>query len=72
MTVGQEFSGYVNQLEQSIESIKRQIPYVCQLAIGGTAVGTGLNSVKGFSEEVCNELNRLVHDRSLQVSDLYI
>jgi len=51
ITLGQEFSGYVAQLDMSIERIKSNISDVLELAIGGTAVGTGLNAPKGFDEK---------------------
>ena len=52
LTIGQEFSGYVAQLEFGIIALKNTIPHLSELAIGGTAVGTGLNSPKGYSELV--------------------
>lgn len=52
LTVGQEFSGYVAQLDYAIEAIRGTLPGVQALAIGGTAVGTGLNAPKGFGEKV--------------------
>lgn len=48
LTLGQEFSGYVAQLEFGILAIKNTLPHLSQLALGGTAVGTGLNAPKGF------------------------
>src|SRR3989449_3995938 len=48
LTLGQEFSGYVAQLDQDIEWIEGAQPGLFQLAIGGTAVGTGLNAPRGF------------------------
>jgi len=53
VTLGQEFSGYVNLMENAIESVKEALPKVYQLAIGGTAVGTGLNTRIGFAEGCC-------------------
>lgn len=52
LTLGQEFSGYVAQLDQSIEYIKLTLPSLYQLAIGGTAVGTGLNAHPDFAKKV--------------------
>ena len=52
LTLGQEFSGYVSMLKHSIESIKRSMPRLLELALGGTAVGTGLNTPKGFDVKV--------------------
>ena len=56
LSLGQEFSGYVAQLELGLESLRHTIPQVYQLAIGGTAVGTGLNAPKGFGEAVAERL----------------
>lgn len=50
LTLGQEFSGYVTQIKYGIERVKNTLPRLYQLAQGGTAVGTGLNSVTGFAE----------------------
>lgn len=51
LTLGQEFSGYTKQIEFSIQRIKATYPRLMQLAQGGTAVGTGINSKKGFAEK---------------------
>ena len=50
LTLGQEFSGYAKQVEYAIERVKTTLPRVMQLAQGGTAVGTGINSTVGFAE----------------------
>jgi fumarate hydratase class II len=50
LTLGQEFSGYVAQLDAALEGVSRSLPALHHLAIGGTAVGTGLNAPKGFGE----------------------
>lgn len=52
LTLGQEFSAYVQQLENGVNAIKRSLPMVAELALGGTAVGTGLNTPKGYAELV--------------------
>ncbi|MDR2834773.1 MAG: class II fumarate hydratase [Bacteroidales bacterium] len=57
ITFGQEFSGYVAQLEHGIESLSRAKIKLLELAIGGTAVGTGLNAPKNFDKLVCKYLN---------------
>nr|CAX73952.1 fumarate hydratase 1 [Schistosoma japonicum] len=59
MSVGQELSGYVSQLQQAVNSIISQLPAICYLAVGGTAVGTGLNCCKGFDKELCVSLTEL-------------
>lgn len=48
LTLGQEFSGYVAQLNFSLKAIKNTLPHLSELALGGTAVGTGLNTPKGY------------------------
>ncbi len=48
LTVGQEFSGYVSQLNHGIKALKNTLPHLAELALGGTAVGTGLNTPKGY------------------------
>ncbi len=50
LTLGQEFSGYAHQIKQSIRRVKNALPAIYELAQGGTAVGTGINSKKGFAE----------------------
>ncbi|KAG5321844.1 FUMH protein, partial [Acromyrmex heyeri] len=52
LTLGQEFSGYATQVEHGIKRVKDTLPRLYQLALGGTAVGTGLNARKGFAEKV--------------------
>jgi fumarate hydratase class II len=59
LTLGQEFSGYVAQLEQGDRHLHAALPHLCELALGGTAVGTGLNAPKGYAEQVAGELARL-------------
>jgi fumarate hydratase class II len=49
MTLGQEFSGYVGLLDENLERLESALPGLYRLALGGTAVGTGINAVKGFS-----------------------
>jgi fumarate hydratase class II len=59
LTLGQEFSGYVAQLEQADRHLHASLPHLCELALGGTAVGTGLNAPPGYAEKVAGELARL-------------
>jgi fumarate hydratase, class II len=59
LTLGQEFSGYAAQLEQADRHLHGSLPHLCELALGGTAVGTGLNAPKGYAEKVAAELARL-------------
>src|SRR5690606_28498213 len=56
LTLGQEFSGYVQQLDNGIERIEQSLPKLMQLAQGGTAVGTGLNAPLGFAEAVAERI----------------
>lgn len=58
MTLGQEFGGYAAQLEACISSLKQKVPGISELAQGGTAVGTGLNTYQGFAEQVAAEISR--------------
>jgi fumarate hydratase class II len=59
LTLGQEFSGYVAQLEHGEKHLHAAMPHLCELALGGTAVGTGLNAPKGYAERAAAELARL-------------
>ena len=59
LTLGQEFSGYVAQLEQADRHLHGALPHLCELALGGTAVGTGLNAPAGYAEKAAAELARL-------------
>ncbi len=59
LTFGQEFSGYVAQLGYGLTHIKASLPHVCELALGGTAVGTGLNTHPKFAILVAEELAQL-------------
>ena len=59
LTVGQEFSGYVAQLDYGIERIEGALPRLCELALGGTAVGTGLNAPENYSIRVARTIANL-------------
>src|SRR3954467_14476560 len=56
LSLGQEFSGYVDQLEQAQGALNAALPGLCRLAIGGTAVGTGLNTHPQFAQRACQSL----------------
>lgn len=56
LTVGQEFSGYVSQLDHGLKALKNTLPHLSELALGGTAVGTGINTPKGYSELVAKKI----------------
>ena len=59
LTLGQEFSGYAELLAQNIARLEYSLIDVYQLAIGGTAVGTGLNAPKGFAEKACKYIAKI-------------
>eukprot|EP00939_MAST-03C_sp_MAST-3C-sp1_P002589 g2589.t1 len=59
VTVGQEFGGYVSQIDHGMACIRNALPHLFELAIGGTAVGTGLNTHPGWSASVATEVARL-------------
>jgi fumarate hydratase class II len=59
LTLGQEFSGYVAQLSQALKHVETSLPHLYELALGGTAVGTGLNAPKGYAERVAKEIAAL-------------
>ena len=54
LTLGQEFSGYVSQLDHGINALKNTLDHLSEVALGGTAVGTGINTPKGYSEKVAD------------------
>lgn len=56
LTLGQEFSGYVAQLDHGLKALKNTLPHLSELALGGTAVGTGLNTPKGYAELVAKKI----------------
>lgn len=59
LTLGQEFSGYAAQLSHGERHVRDALPHLCELALGGTAVGTGLNAPPGYAVAVAAELARL-------------
>jgi len=58
LTLGQEFSGYLSQLEHGIAHVQASLTHLCELALGGTAVGTGLNAHPEFGARVAKELGK--------------
>merc|ERR1712018_358296 len=58
LTLGQEFSAYVQQLDNGITRVENCLPRIYELAVGGTAVGTGLNTRIGFAEGCCKEISK--------------
>lgn len=59
LTLGQEFSGYAAQLEYGIHALKSTLPHLAELALGGTAVGTGINTPDNFGENVARKIAQL-------------
>ena len=56
LTLGQEFSGYASQLEHGLRALKNTLPHLSELALGGTAVGTGINAPKGYDVLVAGKI----------------
>ncbi len=59
LTLGQELSGYVSQLDHGIRAIEHTLPHLAELALGGTAVGTGINTPKGYDVNVAKHIASL-------------
>src|ERR1035437_9642272 len=59
LTLGQEFSAYVSQLDHGLVALRNTLPHLSELALGGTAVGTGINTPKGYSELVAKKIAEL-------------
>jgi fumarate hydratase class II len=59
LTLGQELSGYVSQLDHGIRALENTLPHLSELALGGTAVGTGINTPKGYSVNVAKHIAQL-------------
>lgn len=59
LTLGNEFSGFVSQLDHGLKALKNTFPHLSELALGGTAVGTGLNTPQGYSELVAEKISEI-------------
>ena len=59
LTLGQEFSGYVSQIDHGLRALRNTLPHLSELALGGTAVGTGINAPKGYAEKVAAKIAEL-------------
>jgi fumarate hydratase class II len=59
LTLGQEFSGYASQVEHGIKAIENALIHLRELALGGTAVGTGINAPTGYSDEIAKEISKI-------------
>ena len=71
LTVGQEWSGYAVQLEDALDQVKHAIEKLYPLAIGGTAVGTGLNAPEGFGEKAAAEIAQLTGHPFVRARNLF-
>ena len=58
ITLGQEFSGYVSQIDHGIKSLQNSLDHLSELPLGGTAVGTGLNTPKGYAKKVIEHISK--------------
>lgn len=70
MTAGQEFNAYVNNLEEEILNIERNIKLLHEINMGGTAIGTGLNAVPGFAKLCAANLSKLTGEPFVSAIDL--
>lgn len=59
LTLGQEFSGYVSQLDHGLNALNNTLPHFTEIALGGTAVGTGINTPKGYAEKVAESIAKI-------------
>ncbi len=59
LTLGDEFSGYAAQLDHGLKALKATLPHLAELALGGTAVGTGLNTPKGYANRVAEKIAKI-------------
>ncbi len=59
LTLGQEFSGYVSQLDHGLKAVRNCLDHLSEIALGGTAVGTGINTPKGYSDKVAENIAKL-------------
>ncbi len=59
LTLGQEFSGYTSQLNHALKAIKNSLPHLSELALGATAVGTGIHAPEGYAESVAKKIAEL-------------
>ena len=59
LSLGQEFSGYVSAVDHGLSRLEKSLDHCYELAMGGTAVGTGINSLQGFSDQASKEISRI-------------
>ena len=74
ITLGQELSGYVAQLNHALRAIKNTLAHLAEIALGGTAVGTGLNTPKGYDVKVASYIAELIREQQsfLLIKSFYI
>jgi fumarate hydratase, class II len=71
LTLGQEFSGYVAQLDDGVERIEQTLPHLLELAVGATAVGTGLNAPEGFGDACAVRIAELTGQPFVRAPNLF-
>lgn len=71
LTLGQEFSGYATQIKKGIEAVKNTLPHLQEIALGGTAVGTGLNAPKGFSTLAASKISELTGEKFISAENKF-
>lgn len=71
LTLGQEFSGYVSQLEHALQTLENTLPHLAEIALGGTAVGTGLNTHGKYAELVAKTLSKLTGYQFVSASNKF-
>ena len=59
LSLGQEFLGYVSAIDHGINRLKKALDHCLELAVGGTAVGTGINTIEGFDKDIAEEIKKL-------------
>ena len=71
LTLGQEFSGYASQIEHGIRAIENALPHLSEIALGGTAVGTGLNAHPQYAEKVAMKITELTGHRFISAPNKF-
>ena len=68
ISLGQEFSGYVSAIDHGINRLKKALDHCLELAAGGTAVGTGINTIEGFDKDVADEI-KIITGQNFRTAD---
>jgi len=71
LTLGQEFSGYASQIEHGIKTVKNALPHLSEIALGGTAVGTGLNTHPKYAEKVAKVISELTGENFISAPNKF-